>query len=94
VKGLNALKELREASKQYPIVQILSEGMLELEEKYHGLERSKQDRPEIASEIAELNPNDLTRGSLQARLYKVLTSAGHKEQEVALKIHRFLSSLQ
>ncbi len=94
MRGLVALKEVREAGRQYPIIQMLLEGMLDLEEKCRGLEQSKQDKPEVVSEIAELNPNDLTRGSLQGKLHKVLIAAGDQEQDVALKIHRFLSSLQ
>jgi hypothetical protein len=68
--------------------------MLDLEEKYHSLDHSKQDKPSVTLAIAEVSPNDLTRGNLQGKLYKVLIAAGDTEQEVALKIHQFLNGLQ
>jgi hypothetical protein len=40
------------------------------------------------------SPNDLSRGKLQAKQYQILSAAGEKEQEPALKIHLFLNSPQ
>jgi hypothetical protein len=64
----------------------------ELEEKVRGLEQSKQDKP--GTENITVSQNDLTRGKLQAKQHQILSSAGDKEPEVALKIHLFLSSLE
>jgi hypothetical protein len=66
--------------------------VLELEEKVQGLEQSKQDKP--AMSISTVSPNDLSRGDLQSKLHQILSSAGDKEKEVALKIHLYLSSLE
>jgi hypothetical protein len=89
---LEKLKELREAAENYPVVMPLIGAVLELEEKVLGLEQSKEDKP--ATNNSAVLPNDLTRGKLQARLHTILSTAGDKEQEMALKIHSFLSSIQ
>jgi hypothetical protein len=90
--ALDRLKELNDATKDHPCVLPLIGAVLELEEKYLGLEQSKEDKP--AMNNSAVLPNDLTRGKLQARLHQILSTAGDKEQEMALKIHSFLSSLQ
>jgi hypothetical protein len=90
--ALERLKELSEASRDYPSVVPLIGGLLELEAKVRGLEETKQDKPAMSK--APVNPNDLTRGNLQIKLHKVLSAAGENEPEVAVTVFRFLSSLE
>jgi hypothetical protein len=90
--ALENLKELREASKDYPSVLPLIGAVLELEEKVQKLDHSKQDKPSV--EAQQIPAQELTRGNLQKKIFSLLTAAGDKEQEVALQIHRFLSSLE
>jgi hypothetical protein len=90
--ALENLSELNEVSNNHPRVLPLIGAVLELEEKFRSLEDSKQDKPSAIT--AEVNPNDLTRGALQQKLHRALSAAADKEQEVALKIHSFLSSLE
>ena len=52
--ALERVRELNEASKEYPAVVPLLGGLLELEEKIRGLEQSKQDRPAVSK--APVNP--------------------------------------
>ena len=90
--SLEKLRELSEISKDYPTVLPLIGAVLELEEMVRELDQSKQDKP--GTDDINVTPNDLSRGRLQTKLHQILSAAGDKEQEVALKIHSFLSSLQ
>jgi hypothetical protein len=90
--ALENLRELSEASRDYPAVLPLIGAVLELEEKLRGLDQSKQDKPSV--EAQQIPAQELTRGNLQKKIYSLLTAAGDKEQEVALRVHRFLSSLE
>ena len=90
--SLEKLRELSEISKDYPAVLPLIGAVLELEEMVRELGQSKQDKP--ATDDISVTPNDLSRGRLQTKLHQILSAAGDKEQEVALKIHSFLSNLQ
>jgi hypothetical protein len=90
--AIEKIRELSEACKDHPSVVPLLGAVLELEEKVRVLGETKQDKPTANNLI--VMPNDLTRGQLQARMFKILSAAGEQEHEVALKIHSFLSSLQ
>ena len=71
---------------------ILVAALLELEDKLKKIQQSKQDKPLL--EAQQVPVQELTRGNLQKKIYCLLTAAGDKEQEVALQVHRFLSSLE
>lgn len=97
--SLEVLNEVREAGKSYPAIyeshiedRILVAALLELEDKIKKIQQSKQDKPSL--EAQQVPAQELTRGNLQKRMYSLLTTAGDKEQEVALKIHQFLSYLE
>ena len=92
--ALERLRELSAVSKDYPSVLPLIGAVLELEEKVRALEQSKEDKPATGNNNISVPPNDLTRGKLQNKLHQILSSAGDKEKEVALKIHLYLSSLE
>ena len=96
---LEVLNEVHEASKSYPAIyeshiedRILVAALLELEDKLKKIQQSKQDKPLL--EAQQVPVQELTRGNLQKKIYCLLTAAGDKEQEVALQVHRFLSSLE
>lgn len=88
---LERLRELNEVSQNHPSVLPLIGAVLELEGKIQDLNQSKQDKRSV---MAPADSNELTRGSLQGKLHKILSGAGTGEREVALKIHAFLSSLE
>ncbi len=92
--AIEKIRELSEISNDYPTVVPLIGAVLELEEKVRALEQTKEDKPATGKNNISASPNDLTRGKLQAKLHQILTAAGDKEQEVAMKVHMFLSSLQ
>jgi hypothetical protein len=90
--ALEKLKELSEACNDYPSVLPLIGSVLELEEKVLRLDHSKQNK--LSVEAQQTPVQELTRGNLQKKLFNLLTAAGDKVQEVALEIHRLLSSLE
>ena len=90
--ALERVKELNEASKEYPLVVPLLGAILELEGKVRSLDQTKQDKPEIKDEA--VSPQDLTSGNLMQMIHKILTAAGDQRESVAILIYRFLRSLQ
>jgi hypothetical protein len=90
--ALEKLRELSEVSKNYPSVVPLIGALLELEEKLRGLEQSKEDKVDPSQ--FDTPPQELTRGSLQGKLSRLLTAAGDKERAVAIKVHQLLTSLE
>ena len=89
---LELVRELNEASKQYPTVVPMLGAILELDDKIRSLDQTKQDKPEIKDEA--VSPQDLTSGNLTNMMYKILTTAGDQRDSVAILIYRFLRSLQ
>jgi hypothetical protein len=53
---------LNDASQEYPAVVPLIGAVLELEGRLRGFEQSKQDKPALSN--SQINPNDLTKGSM------------------------------
>ena len=90
--ALERVKELNEASKEYPLVVPLLGAILELEGKVRSLDQTKQDKPEIKDEA--VSPQDVTSGNLMQMIHKILTAAGDQRESVAILIYRFLRSLQ
>ena len=90
--ALERVKELNEASKEYPLVVPLLGAILELEGKVRSLDQTKQDKPEINDEA--VSPQDLTSGNLMQMIHKILTAAGDQRESVAILIYKFLRSLQ
>ena len=90
--ALERVKELNEASKEYPLVVPLLGAILELEGKVRSLDQTKQNKPEINDEA--VSPQDLTSGNLMQMIHKILTAAGDQRESVAILIYRFLRSLQ
>jgi hypothetical protein len=90
--ALERVKELNEASKEYPLVVPLLGAILELEGKVRSLDQTKQDKPEIKDEA--VSPQDLTSGNLMQMIHKILTAAGDQRESVAILIYKFLRSLQ
>jgi hypothetical protein len=90
----SAIEALREVlSVDAPTVfKLLGNSLVELDEKVKELEGKKQDKTEIAA--VEIPAAALNRGSLQQRVWKLLSTAGAKEEEIAKKIHVFLTSLE
>ena len=90
--ALERIKELNEASQEYPCVVPVLGAILELESKVRELEQNKQDKPEIKTDTA--SPRDLTSANLIAMMHKILTAAGDRREAVSINIFRFLRSLQ
>jgi hypothetical protein len=90
--SLERVRELNEASKQYPAVVPLLGAILELQDKVSSLDQAKQDKPEIKDET--VSPQDITSGNLMAMMHKILTAAGEQRDSVATNIYKFLRSLQ
>ena len=90
--ALERVRELNEASKEYPAVMPLLGAILELEAKVSSLDQTKQDKPEIKDEA--VSPQDLTSGNLTNMMYKILTTAGDQRESVSINIYKFLRSLQ
>lgn len=95
---LELLNEVHEAGKSHPAIysspvadNVLIAAMLELESRIRQIQETKQDK--ASHESQSVPSNELTRGSIQVKIHRVLTAAGDKEQEVALKIYRFLATL-
>jgi hypothetical protein len=89
---LELVRELNEASKQYPTVVPMLGAILELDHKIRSLDQTKQDKPEIKDEA--VSPQDLTSGNLTNMMYKILTTAGDQRESVSINIYKFLRSLQ
>jgi hypothetical protein len=64
-----------------------------LEAEIQELKHLKEDKP-VASGEGQVNPNDLTKGNIITKVHTTLTSAGDKQQQLALKIYKFLKSLE
>ena len=97
--ALEVINEVHEAGKSHPDIyssavddRVLVAAMLELEGRINRIQQSKQDKR--SAEDQAITAGELTRGNLQKKMYRLLTAAGNNEQEVALKIHQFLSSLE
>lgn len=90
--ALERVKELNEASKEYPTVVPIMGAILELEEKVHSLEQTKQNKPEVKEEA--VSHQEITSGNLMAMMHNVLIAAGDKREAVATNIYKFLRSLQ
>ena len=90
--ALERIKELNEASKEYPLVVPFIGAILELEDKVRSLDQTKQDKPEINAEA--VSPQDITSGNLMTMMHKILTAAGDERQSVSINIYKFLRSLQ
>ena len=90
--ALERVKELNEASKEYPLVVPLLGAILELEGKVRSLDQTKQDKPEIKDEA--VSPQDMSSGNLMQMIHKILTAAGDQRESVAILIYKFLRSLQ
>jgi len=89
---LERVKELNEATQEYPFVIPMLGAILELEGKVRCLDQTKQDKPEIKDET--VSPQDLTSGNLMQMIHKILTAAGDQRESVAIRIYKFLRSLQ
>jgi hypothetical protein len=89
---LELVRELNEASKQYPTVVPMLGAILELDDKIRSLDQTKQDKPEIKDEA--VSPQELTSGNLTNMMYKILTAAGDQRESVSINIYIFLRSLQ
>ena len=89
---LELVRELNDASKQYPTVVPMLGAILELDDKIRSLDQTKQDKPEIKDEA--VSPQDVTSGNLMQMIHKILTAAGDQRESVAILIYRFLRSLQ
>jgi hypothetical protein len=89
---LELVRELNEASKQYPTVVPMLGAILELDDKIRSLDQTKQDKPEIKDEA--VSPQELASGNLTNMMYKILTAAGDRRESVAINIYKFLRSLQ
>ena len=89
---LEIVRELNEASKQYPTVVPMLGAILELDDKIRSLDQTKQDKPEIKDEA--VSPQDVTSGNLMALMHRILTAAGDQRESVSINIYRFLRSLQ
>ena len=87
--AIDSLRELNEASRNYPSVLPLIGAILELDAEVEKLGLSKQDKPEITT----VDPGELTRSSLQKMFYRVLSTVGD-DVEVARKIYTLLKSLE
>jgi hypothetical protein len=74
------------------VFKLLGNSLLELDEKVKELEAKKQDKTDSAA--VEIPAGSINRGGLQQKLWKVLSGAGAKEEEVAKKIYIFLASLE
>ena len=90
--ALERIRELNEASKEYPLVVPFIGAILELEDKVRSLDQTKQDKPEINAEA--VSPQDITSGNLMTMMHKILTAAGDERQSVSINIYKFLRSLQ
>jgi len=90
--ALERVRELNEASKEYPAVVPLMGAVLELEDKVRSLDQTKQDKPEIKEEA--VSPQDITSGNLMTMMHKILTAAGDRRESVAINIYKFLRSLR
>jgi hypothetical protein len=90
--ALDRVRELNQASKEYPAVMPLLGAILELEGKVSSLDQTKQDKPEIKDEA--VSPQDVTSGNLMALMHRILTAAGDQRDSVAINIYKFLRSLQ
>jgi hypothetical protein len=89
---LELVRELNDASKQYPTVVPMLGAILELDDKIRSLDQTKQDKPEIKDEA--VSPLELTSGNLINMLHRILTAAGDQRESVAINIYKFLRSLQ
>jgi hypothetical protein len=90
--ALERVRELNEASQEYPLVVPMLGAILELEGKVRSLDQTKQDKPEIKDEA--VSPQDVTSGNLMQLMHKVLTAAGDQRESVSINIYKFLRSLQ
>jgi hypothetical protein len=90
--ALERVRELNEASGQYPAVMPLLGAILELEDRVRSLDQTKQDKPEIKEEV--VSPQDITSGNLMNMMHRVLTAAGDQRESVSINIYKFLRSLQ
>ena len=90
--ALELVRELNEASKQYPTVVPMLGAILELDDKIRSLDQTKQDKPEIKDEA--VSPQELSSGNLINMLHRILTAAGDQREEVSINIYKFLRSLQ
>ena len=90
--ALERIRELNEASQEYPFIIPMLGAILELEGKVRSLDRTKQDKPEIKDEA--VSPQDVTSGNLMALMHRILTAAGDQRDSVAINIYKFLRSLQ
>jgi len=90
--ALERVKELNEASQEYPCIVPMLGAILELEGKVRSLDQTKQDKPEIKDET--VSHQDLTSGNLMQMMHKILTAAGDQRESVSTNIYKFLRSLQ
>ena len=90
--ALERVKELNEVSALYPAVLPLLGAILELEDKVHSLDQTKQDKPEIKDEA--VSSQDVNSGNLITMIHKILTAAGDQRESVSINIYKFLRSLQ
>jgi hypothetical protein len=96
---LEILNDVNEAGKTHPAIysspiedRILVAAVLELEDRIKKIQLTKEDKPLLEGQ--SIPAQQITRGNLQKRMFTLLAAAGEKEEEVALKIHQFLSSLE
>jgi hypothetical protein len=96
---LEVLNEVHEVGRSHPAIydskiedRLLIAALVELDGKINKIQECKQDKSWVGDQ--EVPVRELTRGKLQNKMFTLLTSAGDKEQEVALQVYRFLSSLE
>jgi hypothetical protein len=90
--ALERVRELNEASREYPAVVPLLGAILELEGKVRGLEETKQDKPQITNEA--VSSQEVTSGNLMQMMHEIITAAGDHRESVSINIYKFLRSIQ
>jgi hypothetical protein len=89
--AIERVRELNDACQAYPAVLPIIGAILELQDKYRGLDEKKQDKLEFKKE--DISPQDLTSNKLMQMIHMILTTAGEDRESIAIKIYTFLHSL-
>jgi len=74
------------------VFKLLGNSLVELNDKVKELEAKKQDKIDVA--LVEIPAGVISRGSLQQKIWKLLSTAGNKEDELARKIYVFLTNME
>jgi len=89
----SAIQQLKEVmGVEAPAVfKLLGNSLIELDGKIVELQQAKQDKPDVDN--SPVTVNDLSRTVLQSNLHIILSTAGRDYDQIATKLHRFLSGL-